>query len=120
MSLRIISSVFSVALAAFVMSATVLAQEHDHASMSQGPNGGTIQIVGTQRIETVIVPKGIMFMMLDANGEAIAVPRASGSLKLRVGDASKEYPYELEPLKNNAIGVGRIGKQRSLNRPSPE
>ena len=121
MSLRNFTHVSAIALATLAMSSSLFAQQHnhadhqhashghgdhDHSAMKQGPNGGTIQMVGTQRIETVIVPKGIMFMVLDGEGKTIAAPRASGSLKLRVGDKGKEYPYELKPLKNNAIGVG--------------
>ena len=79
--------------------------KHDHSAMGKGPNGGMIQTVGSHRIETVILPKGIMFVALDAKGKTIAVPNASGALKLRIDDGTKEYPYELKPLKNNAIGV---------------
>lgn len=79
---------------------------HEHAAMELGPNGGAIQMVGTQRIETVVLPKGIMFMVLDAEGKTVAAPGASGSMKLRVGESDKVYPYELKTLKNNAIGVG--------------
>lgn len=88
--------------------------QHDHATMEKddhghsekGPHGGTVQTVGTHTIETVIVPKGIMFMLLDEEGKVLAAPKASGSLTLRVDDDTKEYPYELKPLKNSAIGVG--------------
>ena len=118
MSLRNLPQVSVIAFATLAMSSGLFAQQHnhadhqhesnghDHSAMKQGPNGGTVQMVGTQRIETVIRPKGIMFMVLDEEGKAVAAPRASGSLKLRVGDKGKEYPYELKPLKNNAIGVG--------------
>ena len=118
MSLRNLPQVSVIAFATLAMSSGLFAQQHnhadhqhesnghDHSAMKQGPNGGTVQMVGTQRIETVIRPKGIMFMVLDGEGKTVAAPRASGSLKLRVGDKGKEYPYELKPLKNNAIGVG--------------
>lgn len=120
MSLSNLTRISAMVLTALAMSSSLIAQQHDHAdhqhathghdghdhsAVEQGPNGGTIQIVGTQRIETVIVPKGIMFMLLDSDGKVVGAPKASGSLKLRVGEGKKDYPYELKPLKNNAIGV---------------
>ena len=121
MSLKSFTSALAMVAAVSFTAGSTLAQEHkhsdhehhsghehgkhNHAAMPVGPYGGNVQNVGEQRIETVIVPKGIMFMVLDAQGKAIAAPRASGSLKLRVGEGKKEYPYELKPLKNDAIGV---------------
>ena len=106
----------AIALVAFAMPQALFAQQHnhkdhnhgahDHVGAKLGPNGGTIKSVGAQRIETIIAPKGIMFVVLDADGKAVAFPKSSGSLKLRVGDSSKEYPYQLKPLKNKSIGVG--------------
>jgi len=80
--------------------------KHDHEEVEKGPHGGTLQAVGSQTIETVIVPKGIMFMLLDAEGKVIAAPKASGSVIVRIDKEEKEYAYELKPLKNNAIGAG--------------
>lgn len=74
--------------------------------METGPHGGSLQVVGSRRVETVVVPKGIMFMLLDQKGDAIAAPDAGGTVKLRVGDNAKEYLYQLRTLKNQAIGVG--------------
>lgn len=79
--------------------------EHNRAAMNNGPNGGTIQMVGSHRVDTVVMPKGVMFMILDAKGQTLAAPNASGSLKLRIGDGTKEYLYELKSLKNGSIGV---------------
>jgi YHS domain-containing protein len=73
--------------------------------MDMGPNGGTLQTVGTTKIETVIQPKGIMFTILDAHGKPVATPQAKGTLKLKVGDSPKEYTYPLAALKNQAIGI---------------
>jgi YHS domain-containing protein len=80
--------------------------KHDHGESEKGPHGGVVQTVGSHTIETVFVPRGIMFMLLDKEGKVLAAPKASGALTLRVDDDTKEYPYELKPLKNNAIGVG--------------
>jgi len=80
--------------------------EHQHSTAQQGPHGGHVQTVGSLRVETVIMPKGIMFMILDAQGQSITPANATGSLKLRVDDGKKGYPYELQSLKNKAVGVG--------------
>lgn len=115
MSWKRFPTAFAILIASAIAANFAIAQEHnhgehqhgkhDHSAMAKGPNGGMIQTVGSHRIETVILPKGIMFVALDAKGKAIAVPNASGALKLRIDDGTKEYPYELKPLKNNAIGV---------------
>lgn len=80
-------------------------QHADEAKKAAGPNGGTLQTVGTTKIETVIQPKGIMFTILDAHGKPVATPQANGSLKLKVGENPKEYTYRLAALKNQSIGV---------------
>lgn len=80
-------------------------QHSQHAKMDMGPNGGTLQTVGTTKIETVIQPQGIMFTILDAHGKPVATPQAKGTLKLKVGDSPKEYTYPLAALKNQAIGI---------------
>lgn len=90
-------------------------EKDDHGESEKGPHGGTVQTVGSQTIETVILPKGIMFMLLDEEGHVLAAPKASGLLTLRVDDDTKEYSYELKPLKNSAIGVG-IDLSKSSNR----
>ena len=79
---------------------------HAMMKMETGPHGGLLQLVGAHRVETVLVPKGIMFMILDQHGKAVAAPDAGGTVKLRVGDSAKEYLYQLRTLKNQAIGVG--------------
>ncbi|QDV26023.1 hypothetical protein [Aureliella helgolandensis] len=81
---------------------------HDHDSMNieTGPHGGLLQLIGEHRVETVLVEKGIMFMLLEKKGNAVAAPDACGTVKLRVGDDAKEYAYQLHRLKNQAIGVG--------------
>lgn len=79
---------------------------HSHAADATGPHGGTVQTVGDSRVETVIVEKGIMFMILGQNDQPIAPPDATGNLSLRIGEGKKEYTYELKTLKNLAIGVG--------------
>lgn len=45
-------------------------------------------------------------MSLNEEEKVLAAPKASGSLTLRIDDDTKEYSYELRPLKNIAIGVG--------------
>lgn len=79
---------------------------HSHTESTKGPNGGAIQIVGERKVEVVIGGKGIMFMVFGKNDQPIAMPNATGTLKLRVGESKKEYTYELKYLKNKAIGVG--------------
>ena len=115
MSLKSFTSALAIVVAMFAVAGSISAQEHKHsdhqhgkhkhAAMPTGPHGGNVQKIGDQRIETVIAPKGIMFMILDAEGKAITPPAAGGTLKLRVGAGVKQYPYVLKPLKNNAIGV---------------
>ncbi len=99
-------SVFAIAV---FLSASAIAHEgHQHADDAKkavGPNGGTLQMVGTTKIETVIRPKGIMFTLLDAHGKPIATPRATGTLTLKVGENPKEYKYPLAVLKNQTIGI---------------
>ena len=68
MSLRNLTQVSAIAFATLAMSSSLFAQQHnhadhkheshghDHSAMKQGPNGGTIQMVGTHRIETVTRP----------------------------------------------------------------
>lgn len=82
--------------------------EHSHAAMQMqtGPHGGLLRMIGSRRVETVLLPKGIMFMLLERNGHPVATPDASGTMKLRVGNSAKEYLYHLRTLKNQAIGVG--------------
>ncbi|TWU34875.1 hypothetical protein [Novipirellula artificiosorum] len=84
---------------------------HDHTAMTEspetsvGPHGGTVQMVGSRRIETVLVPKGIMFMILNSKGEPIAPPDVEGTVSLRVGNNPKLHTYQMRILKNQAVGV---------------
>lgn len=77
----------------------------NHAKSDLGPSGGKVQTVGTTKVETIIRPGGIAFTVLDAHGNPVAATSASGKLKLKVGTGTKEYTYDLKPLKNHAIGV---------------
>ena len=98
----------SLAIAAFLSTNSIAHEGHqhaDHAKKAVGPNGGTLQMVGTTKIETVIQSKGIMFTVVDTHGKPVATPQGSGTLKLKVGDNPKEYAYDLKPLKNQSIGV---------------
>lgn len=70
-----------------------------------GPNGGSLQSVGTYRIETVIMPKGIMFRVADDKGQAISAPAAQGTLTLKVADKPKTFTYKLQAMKNGALGA---------------
>lgn len=124
MSSQLLPSILVVAAATCFITPSMFAQEHNHsehqhsqhnhATMEKdghgegekGPHGGAVQRVGSHTIETVIVPRGIMFMLLDKEGNKLAAPKASGSLTLRIDDDTKEFPYELKPLKNSAVGVG--------------
>lgn len=111
---RFLPGVVTIILGTLVLAASAYAQaarelegQHDnHTTTESGPHGGTVQTIGPHRIETVVVRKGVMFRLLDADGRPIAAPRASGSLSLRLGENNKPYTYELKPLKNDAIGVG--------------
>ena len=81
-------------------------KEHsEHAESEKGPNGGTIQTVGANRVETVLKEKGVMFMVFGADGKMISAPGATGNLTLKVGDNRKEYSYKLQALKNKGIGA---------------
>lgn len=124
MSSHTFPNVLAVAVQTCLITPSVFAQEHDHSALQhstdvhatmekhdngeyeKGPHGGAVRTVGSQTIETVIVRRGIMFMLLDKEGKVLAARKASGSLTLRIDDDTKEYPYELKPLKNSAIGVG--------------
>lgn len=75
-----------------------------------------MQIVGDRRVETVIADKGIIFMILGQNDQPIALPDATGTLKLRVGESDKEYTYQLKTLKNLSIGVG-VDLSKVVDRP---
>lgn len=70
-----------------------------------GPNGGTLQHVGDFTVETVIMPKGIMFLVSDQQGNVVQAPQAAGELTLTVGESDRKYQYPLALLKNHALGV---------------
>ena len=98
---------------------TLQAQEHSHAGHAghshaqhgagekseKGPNGGTMQTVGSHRVETVLMEKGVMFIVFGADGKMVQAAGASGSLTLKVGENAKEYNYKLQTLKNHGIGA---------------
>lgn len=75
------------------------------ADSPTGPNGGTLQTVGALRIETLLLEKGVYFMVSDTDGQMLKVPEAAGVLKLKIGDKPKEYTLKLQPLKNGGIGA---------------
>ncbi len=89
------------------------AQEHQHsdatspssADSPKGPNGGTLQTVGTLKIETLLQEKGIFFMVSSTDGQMLKAPEAEGILKLKIGDRPKEYTLLLQALKNGGIGA---------------
>ena len=89
------------------------AQEHQHsdstssssADSPKGPNGGTLQTVGSLKVETLLQEKGIFFMVSSADGQMLKAPEAEGVLKLKIGDRPKEYTLRLQALKNGGIGA---------------
>lgn len=76
-----------------------------HHEPAKGSHGGVLQAVGTQQVETVISEKGIMFVILGADGEVVKAPNAAGRMSLGVGDSSKRYDYKLQALKNHGVGA---------------
>ncbi|MEM8668018.1 MAG: hypothetical protein AAGG48_10910 [Planctomycetota bacterium] len=89
------------------------AQEQRHSASAnshftdshRGANGGTLQSVGTLRIETVLRENGILFMVRGADGQTLKAREATGSLTLRIEDKPKEYALKLQPLKNGGVGA---------------
>ncbi|GAB5402959.1 MAG: hypothetical protein Aurels2KO_11900 [Aureliella sp.] len=99
-----------------ISGSTLIAQEHEPAisadarsaaplSAKTGPNGGTLQTVGSLQIETVLKEKGILFMVSNTDGQMLSAAETNGSLKLRIGDKPKEYSLKLQPLKKGGIGA---------------
>lgn len=82
----------------------LLAQE-SQLSAEVGPAGGTLQTVGEYKVETVVMPKGLMFTVYDLQGNSVDASKATGNLTLKIGDNPKEFSYALRQLKNRAVGV---------------
>ncbi|MEQ8835990.1 MAG: hypothetical protein RID07_04220, partial [Lacipirellulaceae bacterium] len=79
MSSQTLPSLLAVAVATCIITSNVSGQEHghsvhqhsthdhattekhDHGESEKGTHGGTVPTVGSHTIETVIVPRGIMF-----------------------------------------------------------
>ncbi len=78
--------------------------EHSHAS-AQNAAAGSVQTVGTLRVETTIMQKGVIFKVFDADGQVVHAASAAGTVTLKIGDNPKSYSYKLQPLKNHAIGA---------------
>ncbi|MEM8735246.1 MAG: hypothetical protein AAGG44_13530 [Planctomycetota bacterium] len=70
-----------------------------------GPNGGSLQSVGSLKVETRVRKNGILFSVMGSDGKSIETSKASGSLKFRIGDKPKEFSLKLMPLKKGGIGA---------------
>ena len=100
-----------VLVCAFAIATTNLAQlraqqpSAANAHSAHASAGGTTQTVGEHKIETEVMPKGVVFKVRDLQGNVVDTSSASGQLTLRIGDNPREFSYALKQLKNQAVGV---------------
>lgn len=72
---------------------------------AKGPNGGTLQVVGSLKIETLVKDNGILFLITGPDEQMLRTSGAAGTLKLKIEGKPKEYSLKLQALKKNGVGA---------------